>query len=111
MITVLRNKYIKALRKYRVTNKLMKLLILYTSLFALYVALYGEIILKSLSKLLTSICAPERLARSRQQLERLALARSVFRRFAILKLMKRKSSLERSAESKLIPCKEKEGKR
>ena len=84
---VLRNKYIKALRKCIVTNKLMKLL------------------------LLTSICAPERLARSRQQLDRLALARSVFLRFAILKLMKRKSSLERSAESKLIPCKEKEGKR
>ena len=52
---------------------------------------------------LTSMCAPERLALSKQQFDRLALARSVFLKFAILKLIKRKSNFERSAESKLIP--------
>lgn len=57
-----------------------------------------------LRKELTSIWAPDRLARSKQQLDRLAFARSVFLRFAILKLIKRRSSLERSAESKFIPC-------
>lgn len=50
------------------------------------------------------MCAPDKFARSKQQLDRFAFARSVFLKLAILKLIKRKSSLERSAESKLIPC-------
>ena len=58
----------------------------------------------SLFQVLTSMCAPDRLARSKQQLDRFAFARSVFLRFAILKLIKRRSSLDRSAESKFIPC-------
>lgn len=56
--------------------------------------------------ILTSIWAPDKHERSKQQLERLAPAKSALRKFAILKFMYRKSRRDKSAPSKLIPWKQ-----